>query len=448
MPLPPTNDTIAAIATGPAAGAVGIVRVSGQDAFGLAERVVKTRGGAPWHPPRQARSMTVGRMVSASGDTIDDAVVLAFRGPQSYTGEDVVEFQVHGGPAVLRSVMEHLMASGARQAEAGEFTLRAVLNEKMDLMQAEGVLAMVEAKTERARRQATFGLTKALGRRIDEVYSLLMSAYGDVTAVLDYPEEGVELNDVRPRLREAEDQLRQLAATAHASRITQQGAKLAIIGRPNVGKSSLLNALLGYERSIVSGTAGTTRDYLEGQLEIRGIPITVIDTAGIRDTDDPIEAEGVAQARDLANHADLVLFLSDQPGDLSDFERETLDGLGDTNLIRVQTKSDLTPESVETTSGWLPTSALDGRGLTELKDSVRDRLLGSADAEELWVGSERHVERIGVALEHLERCDGASEDLMALELQDALEAMGALLGKSEVSEETLSYVFANFCVGK
>lgn len=446
MPLPPTNDTIVAIATGAAAGAVGIVRVSGQDAFRLAESVVRERDGERWSPPNGVRSMTVGCIVNNVEETIDDAVVLAFKGPRSYTGEDVVEFQVHGGPAVLRSVMEQLLTGGARQAEAGEFTMRAVLNEKMDLMQAEGVLAMVEAKTERARKQASFGLTKALTNRIEDVYGLLISAYGDVTAVLDHPEEGVELNDVRPRLQEAERQLRHLAATANAARITQQGAKLAIIGRPNVGKSSLLNALLGYERSIVSGTAGTTRDYLEGQLEIRGIPITVVDTAGIRDTADPIEAEGVAQAHTLARHADLVLFLSDQPDDLTSFEIESLNGLQDSQVVRVQTKTDLAHAAIH--EDWLPTSAVDGNGLTVLKDTVQDLLLGSADAEELWVGSERHVEKIGVALSHLQRCRGVSEDLMALELHDALDALGALLGKDELSEETLSYVFANFCVGK
>lgn len=448
MSLPPTNDTIAAIATGAAPGAVGIVRLSGDEAFRIAEETVVLRGGRPWQPPAGPRGMSVGRVVREDGEPIDDAVVLAFCQPQSYTGENVIEFQVHGGPAVLKSLLDRLLSCGARQAEAGEFTLRAVLRGKMDLLQAEGVLAMVDAKTERARRQAAFGLTRALGQRIEEIYQVLVSAYGDLTAVLDYPEEGVELNDVRPRLRQAADAMRRLAATAKAGRITQQGAKLAIVGRPNVGKSSLLNALLGYERSIVSQTAGTTRDYLEGQLEIRGIPITVIDTAGLRETDDPIEAEGVAQARELAGHADLVLFLSDQPQALTDVEQQTLSRLNSDNLILVHTKSDLSRYTSSAPHGWSATSAVSGAGLAELKDAVRDRLLGSAEGEELWIGSDRHAEKLAQALAHIERCQDTSEDLMALELQDALAALGALLGKDELSEETLSYVFANFCVGK
>jgi tRNA modification GTPase len=448
LPLPPTNDTIAAIATGAAPGAVGIVRLSGDDAFRIAEETVVLRSGRRWQPPTGPRGMHIGRIVSDGGEPIDDAVVLAFYGPQSYTGENVTEFQVHGGPAVLKSVLNRLLACGARQAEAGEFTLRAVLHGKMDLLQAEGVLAMVDAKTERARRQATFGLTRALGERIEDIYQVLVSAYGDVTAVLDYPEEGVELNDVRPRLREAASEMQRLVATAEAGRITQQGAKLAIVGRPNVGKSSLLNALLGYERSIVSQTAGTTRDYLEGQLEIRGIPITVIDTAGLRETDDPIEAEGVAQARELAGHADLVLFLSDQPAALTDVEQETLARLRRDNLILVHTKIDLNGYATEVPGGWMATSAVRGTGLAELKDAIRDRLLGSAEGEELWIGSERHAEKLAAALAHVERCHDTSEDLMALELQDALAALGTLLGKDELTEDTLSYVFANFCVGK
>ncbi len=290
MPLPPPGDTIAAIATAPGEGAIGVVRVAGPDAFAVADAVFRPAAGPP--PSRRGGHRVVtGRAVDADGP-IDEALLLTFRAPRSYTGQHAVEIQTHGGPAVLRRLLSACLAHGARAAGPGEFTLRAFLAGKVDLVQAESVMAIVQARSERARRSAAQGLTHRLSDELEALQDRLTEAYGDVTAVLDYPEEGVELRDVRPTLRAVRERIAALLATAEAGALVQRGARLAIVGRPNAGKSSLMNALLGYERAIVSDVPGTTRDYLEAPLELGGVPLTAVDTAGVRDTDDRIEASG------------------------------------------------------------------------------------------------------------------------------------------------------------
>ncbi len=468
VPLPPLDDTICAIATAPGRGAIGIVRLSGPEAHAVAGAVFQpARGGSLADLP--AGRAAFGRVV-ASGELIDEGIALSFRAPASYTGQDLVELQTHGGPAVLRRTLDLCLAAGARLAGPGEFTLRAYSSGRLDLAQAEAVLELVEAQGESARRNAALGLSGALGRRLAAVQDDLLSAYAALQATIDYPEEGVPDAQLGQPLRSAASVVAGLLSTAAAGRLSRNGARLALLGRPNVGKSSLLNALLGYQRSIVSPTPGTTRDYLEAPLTIEGVPITAVDTAGIRRTEDEIEASGVSSARQLAELADLRLLVVDGSQPLDDEDRELLSSLAGPRSIVVVNKTDLAGAATDRSGsagevdallgGHTPdlggsavlVSALTGAGLDELRERVVRALLGSASGSELWITNERHAEALTETLEHIEAALAAqaagAEDMIAFELQDALVALGQVTGRSEVSEETLVEIFSRFCVGK
>lgn len=451
MALPPAGDTIAAIATAPGEGAIGIVRISGPDAFLVADGVFEPRAGIP-PSRREAERIVVGRVVEG-GEVIDDAVLLPFRAPRSYTGQDSVELHTHGGPAVLRRVLEACLHHGARSAGPGEFTLRAFLAGKLNLVQAESVLSIVQASGERARRTAATGLTARLSDALDALQDRVTAALGDVTAVLDYPEEGVELRDVRPAVHEVRASIAALLMTADASAVTQRGARLALVGRPNAGKSSLLNALLGFERSIVSDVPGTTRDYLEAPLEIDGVPIVAIDTAGVRTTDDRVEAVGVARALDLASNADVVVCLLDRSQPLEATDHALVERLPADRVVVAASKSDLPAawHPTDTPAAWgtvYAVSSVDGMGIDALRRAIAERLVGDAAASELWIVHERHAEALRRADAALARALEAPDDLMAMDLQEAAESFAALTGRGDVPEEVLAHVFAQFCVGK
>ncbi|ADI14314.1 tRNA uridine-5-carboxymethylaminomethyl(34) synthesis GTPase MnmE [Truepera radiovictrix] len=455
MPLPPLGDTIAAIATAPGVGAVGIVRLSGPESYAVAERLFAPRSGAPVAALPPGR-VVYGRIVDAATDeTVDEALLLTFRAPHSYTGEDVLELQTHGGPAVLRRVLDLCTAHGARLAGPGEFTLRAFLSGRLDLVQAEAVLDLVNAQSDSARRNAALGLSKALTEQLGLIQDDITRVYGDIQAVFDYPDEGVPEAAFQAPLERALGRVRGLLSTARAGRVAQRGARLALIGRPNAGKSSLLNALLGYRRSIVSSTPGTTRDYLEAPVDILGVPVTAVDTAGIRDTGDAVEASGVEAAKEIAEHADLGLLLLDSSTPLAPDDRALVGELSPARLLVVASKSDLPPAwdpcAAQRELGVGPVlrvSAATGEGLGALKEAIRERLVGDAGGSALWLTNERHIAALEAVREHLERAKAAPDDLAALDLEDALKTLGELTGRGEVAEETLAHIFANFCVGK
>jgi len=434
--LPPLNDIIAAIATPPGKGAVGIVRVSGQGSLELTARLWKGKDPTLL----RGNQFTHGKITDPHEETLDDALMLVFKAPHSYTGQDSVELHTHGSPVVLRKVLQALFDAGARPAQPGEFTLRAYLNGKMDLAQAESVLSLVEAESDAARRQALRGLSAGLSQKIQHLSEKLFTLLAHIQAWLDYPEEGVEPATIRETLEPVLGEIHQLLATAPAGRIAQKGARIALVGAPNAGKSSLLNALLGYERAIVTPIPGTTRDYLEAPLEIAGVPITAIDTAGVRETDDVIERSGVERALHIAQEADLVLYLADQ----SQPQASTPD-LPWERTIRVATKSDLPPAWQD--QDFIPVSSPSATGLDMLCKTIHDRLLGGAPEGEIWISNERHLEALKRAEMHLNDAVGAPEDLAGLSIQAALEALSEIIGK-EVSEEVIDRVFRNFCVGK
>ncbi len=454
--LPPVDDTIAAIASAPGVGAVGVVRLSGPDAYSIADALFTARRGPP--PSKRAAGRVVYGDVVDGQRVVDEALLLTFRAPRSYTAQDVVELQTHGGPAVLRATLDLCLKHGARLAGPGEFTLRAYLNERLDLLQAESVLELVNAQTDGARRNAALGLGGALGRRLDQVQSAITTAYAAVQAAFDYPDEGVPEAQLGVPLREALADVRSLLSTAAAGRLSRHGARLALLGQPNAGKSSLLNALLGYQRSIVSDVPGTTRDYLEAPLVLAGIPLTAVDTAGIREAGDAIEASGVEQARQIAANADLRLVLVDAAEPLSSDGRALLAQMPAERTIFVLTKSDrpavVTAANLGAPAGAevVAVSALTGAGLEELKEAVAAALLGDAAGTELWLTQERHVAALEAVERHLVAALGQADteelDLASLELQDALGALSDVTGRHGIAEEALASIFANFCVGK
>ncbi len=436
--MPGLLDTIAAIATPPGKGAIGVVRLSGPRALAVGARVWRGRD------PRTLAGgrFTHGRMVDPeSGEAIDEGLLLVFRAPRSYTGEDALEFQLHGSPAVLRRALEALLAAGARPAEPGEFTLRAYLNGKLDLAQAESVLALVEAETETARRQALRGLSRELSRRIRAIEAPLLDLLAQVQATLDYPEEGVPAPRVEAALFDALSGIEALLKTARAGRIAREGARLVLLGPPNAGKSSLLNALLGFERALVAPVPGTTRDYLEAPLALEGLPLEAVDTAGVRATDDPIERAGVERALGLARTADLVLWVADRSERKADPPAE----LDPERVLLVASKADLPPAWRD--PAYLPVSAKTGTGLDELRKAIRERLLAGAAEGEVWLTSERQAEALARAAAHLEAARGAPDDLLGLEVEAALEALAEVTG-TRVVEAAIERIFKNFCVGK
>lgn len=447
MSLPPLSDTIAAIATARGAAAIGIIRLSGPESHRIATELFRPQSG------RQVTELPAGSfslgVFHDDGQAIDEGLLLKFGDGRSYTGQQAVEMQVHGSSAVLRRLLDACLAAGARQAGPGEFTLRAYLGGKLDLAQAESVLELINAESELGRRNARAGLSGELSRRLDQLQDGVTGVYGSLQAQLDYPDEGVEESEFHEPLVRILAEMEDLLGTARSGRIASRGARLALAGRPNSGKSSLLNALLGYERSLVSNTPGTTRDYLEAQLELMGIPVTLVDTAGLRDSPDEIEARGVEASRRVAADADLVITVLDP---LQDHEADP-----ETELLLTATEPERrlvvwSKADVITAPGKpaadLHVSSVSGQGLTELRELIADRLLGERASGELWVSNERHAEALGRARDAVSRALEAPEDLAALDLAEALAALAAITGRQDVASETIAHIFANFCVGK
>lgn len=452
-------DTIAAIATGEVVSAIGIVRVSGPGAVAAAEAVFRPADGRPMSEHRD-RQLVYGRLVDAAGRVLDICLCTISRAPHSYTGEDTAELQCHGSPVVLRAALEALFAAGARQAGPGEFTKRAFLNGMLDLTEAEAVIDIIEAATAEAAVNAAGQLGGALSRRAERVYSDMVDIISHFDAVLDYPDEDIEpfeLANYASRLDAGAAELRELLASFERGRVMREGVRAAIVGRPNAGKSSLLNAILGYDRAIVTAQPGTTRDTIEEKALLGGVLLRLTDTAGLREAADEAEREGVRRAFAAADGAELAIAVFDGSEPLSDADAETLAAArAAKRAIGVVNKADL-PRALDAAelTGFdavVSLSARTGEGLEALASAVAELFPAPAAPAGEILTNARQAEAVGRALAALDAArdalaSGLTPDAVLTEAEDALSALAELTGRS-VRDDVTDRIFSRFCVGK
>ncbi|GAB5412596.1 MAG: tRNA uridine-5-carboxymethylaminomethyl(34) synthesis GTPase MnmE [Congregibacter sp.] len=452
------GDTIAAIATGAAAGGIGIVRVSGPDAFGIAEAL---SGKAP--KPREA---VFTQIRDRSGNVLDQGLLITFKNPSSFTGEDVVEFQCHGGPVLLQTLLRECIALGARQAQPGEFSQRAFINGKLDLVQAEAIADLINSSTEAAARSASRSLNGAFSTRVNELLQTVIRLRVFVEAAIDFPEEEIDFiaeSDVMEQLAAIEIQLTGLLSTARRGKTLRDGMKLVIAGAPNAGKSSLLNQLAQQDSAIVTDIPGTTRDVLREHIQIEGLPLHIVDTAGLRDTADPVEQEGVRRAHSEIQSADRILFVADINSDGNQSAESLLapfrSGFPDnTPITFVWNKTDLLKDAqsadqvVSNSLTEIFVSAQSGDGIDALRQHLLESAgLGAEDSSD-FSARERHVRALETCLEHLVTArrqlqeHGAAE-LVAEDLRYVQDSLGQITGAFS-SDALLGEIFGSFCIGK
>ena len=457
-------DIIAAIATGHSPTAIGIIRVSGEGCFALCDQVFRAANGRPF-PEQPSHKMVFGEMLDAESRVIDRGLAVRFPSPHSYTGEDSAEFHCHGSPVVLRELLDALFAAGARQAKAGEFTQRAFLNGRLDLTQAEAVIDLIDAETAAAARNAAAQLDGGLRRVLEPIQDSLLDITSRFYAVVDYPDEDIE--DVKPEqvaeaLSSAEKQLSSLLATCQRGKVLKSGVRTAIVGRPNAGKSSLLNALAGYERAIVTDIPGTTRDTVEESVLCGGVLLRLIDTAGIRDTEDVVEQKGVERSRKALESADLVLAVVDSSVPLTDEDLEVLRLAAENpRWIAVFSKCDLWDTKAHSVgiigspapAASVTLSSVTGEGLGDLENAVA-ALFPAGDPKEAGslLTDQRQEEAARRARDAVRRAkdaleNGLTPDAVLTDAEEALDSLGELTGRT-AKEEIVSRIFSRFCVGK
>jgi tRNA modification GTPase len=452
------DDTIAAIATPLGEGGIAMVRLSGPQSLAIAEASFRPVGKSSL-PPSAAPTHTIhyGKIVRA-GHVVDEVLLSVMRAPRTFTREDVVEITCHGGLVPAKLVLDTILENGARLATPGEFTRRAFLNGRIDLAQAEAVADLIHSRTELAAEAAREQLAGKLSQRINQLRDDLMRILAHVEAHIDFPDEDIAPDtraQLLERLRSAMRYIDSLLRAANEGRILRRGIRAAIIGRPNVGKSSLLNQLLGHDRAIVSPIAGTTRDTIEETASVRGIPIVFIDTAGLRDGTDAIEIEGIRRSRGTLASAELILHVMDGAETLSDAEQAYLSEFAGKKRIIVRNKSDLPcrlklPAVLEA----IDVSCATGNGIEELKDAIKNKVWAgeiAAEMLEVMINS-RHEDALRRGRAAIERACSALErdlglELAALDLRIAANAVGEIVGKT-TTEDLLDAIFSQFCLGK
>jgi tRNA modification GTPase len=444
------SDTIAAISTPPGEGAIALVRVSGANAIEVADKIFH---GKELPSEFEPRVQHLGEIFGPEDQLVDQVVLSIHHAPASYTGEDLIEISCHGGTLVSAKVLEACLRAGARPARPGEFTERAFLNGKMDLTQAEAVIDLIRAKTDLALRSATEQLEGRLGAQIRQIRDELVELLAHINASIDFPEEGVTPDGgetLRARLDLIRDEIAALLATADQGRILREGVRVVIYGATNAGKSSLLNRLLGYDRVIVSDTHGTTRDTIEETVNLNGVPIRLLDTAGLRTSTSELEREGIARTEKSLQLADLRLYIADRNAPKpADFEARNRD----LNEIVVLNKGDLPEKGDWKDFHALRISCLTGEGLPELRTEILTRIAKqNLKPESPLAINARHRDCLRRALESCDRgataqAQGLSLEYAAIHLNEALRAVGQVIGVVDV-EQILDSVFSQFCIGK
>ena len=451
------SDTIAAVSTGMQVSAIGILRLSGDKAINIVDKLFIPRSGKKMSESED-RKLVFGSLCDLDGQTLDICLCTISRAPHSYTGENTAEIQCHGSPAVLRAALDAVFALGARQALPGEFTKRAFLNGRMDLTSAEAVADIIDAETAEAAKNAAGQLGGAIGRRIDKIDDFLTDLSSHYHAVLDYPDEDIEdftLVAYKAELHAAIAELKRLADSYSGGKLLHGGIPAAIIGRPNAGKSSLLNAVLGYDRAIVTNIPGTTRDTIEEKLRLGGVLLRLTDTAGLRETDDEIERLGVMRSHEAMENAELVIAVIDGSGEVTAEDEEIIRCAEKApHAVVAVSKSDLGKIAVlpETTLPVVELSSMTGEGLEKLAEVIKTLFpMPDAPAGEILTNA-RQAEAVDRALAALTAAydallQGCTPDIVLTEAEGAMSALGELSGKT-VREDVTNRIFERFCVGK
>lgn len=448
------GETIAAIATPPGEGGVAIIRISGDDAFGVAAKVFS----GPVHTYK-THTAHFGYVKTLSGEHVDDVLVLVMRGKRSYTGEDTVEIHCHGGSLITRRVLETVLLAGARAARPGEFTFKAFMNGKMDLAQAEAVQELISAKNEHALHAAENQLKGALSQKISGFQQDLTLSAAILEAWVDFPEEGLEfasMSEICEQLDFVIAKMEKLEKTFHDGRMIHDGISLCLIGCPNAGKSSLMNALLDKDRAIVSHVPGTTRDVLEDEMRLNGLNLRLVDTAGIRDSTEEIEQEGIRRSKAAMGEADLILFVLDASKTIGAEEKTLIDQLPNSKTIAIWNKIDL-PHDVCHSLPFphvVQISAKEKLGLDELRKQI-DAVIwknGPPIKDEVMITKVRHKEALSAAIEACRAVSnglrqGVSPEFISMDMRRCLSELGKIIG-TNITEDILSAIFSTFCIGK
>ncbi len=456
------EDTIAAIATAYGEGGIGIIRISGDEALPILKEIFEFNGEGDEFV---SRYMTYGKIIDREkNQLIDEVLAVYMKGPKTYTTEDIVEIDCHGSMVSLRKTLALVLSKGARLAEPGEFTKRAFLNGRLDLSQAEAVMDIIKAKTDRSFDVALSQLEGGLSLRVDEIRRKLLDLLVDITVNIDYPDEDIEemtYDRLEENIVEARSMIEKLLNTASSGRMIREGIRVAIVGRPNVGKSSLMNGLLRESRAIVTDIPGTTRDTIEEVLSIRSIPVYLIDTAGIRETSDKIEKIGIEKSKEAFNNADFIIFLLDGSKPMGAEDMEIMHYLeGHKSLVLLNKRdlgTEITAEEITTkmpTSQVIESSLLNGQGITETEDVIEELVYGGeiTQSESLMVGNVRHIELLRQGREALRDALQMTRrrealDFIEVDVRSGYERLGEIVGET-VSDDIINEVFARFCLGK
>ena len=456
------KDTIAAIATAMSSSGIGIVRMSGPDSFEIIDKIFHPKKAGKKLSNEKGYSLHYG-FIKDGEDFIDEVLVLAMRGPHSYTAEDTIEIDCHGGIFVVKKILETTIKYGARVAEPGEFTKRAFLNGRIDLSQAEAVIDVINAKNEMALKSSLSQLKGSVHTKIVSLREEILYEIAFIESALDDPEH-ISLDEypetLLPKVQKINQELKKLLLTCDNGRFLKEGIQTVIVGKPNAGKSSLMNVLVGEERAIVTDIAGTTRDIIEEHISLNGISLNMIDTAGIRNTEDVVENIGVSKAKEYAEKADLILYVVDGTKKMDEADEEIWPILENKKVIILLNKSDLdnmiTKEELEEKFDFpvIPISAKEETGINLLEDTLKEMFFQGELSfnEEIYITNMRHKEAIQNAYESMQLVegsilDGMPEDFFSIDLMNAYKALGIVIGE-EIEDDLANEIFSKFCMGK